>query len=68
MTTTIESKIQKARETFHKNMPLRMTCPCCKQSRKKEYFGVRLINGKMAMAGKESPKFYRQSHCATCRG
>jgi hypothetical protein len=68
MAIVTEKQIEKARNNFLKALPQRLTCPHCKQNRKKENFGVRLVNRPEVEKGKAKPQFFRQSHCNTCRG
>ena len=49
-----------------KNLPQRSTCPKCGKSRKKDSFGVRLMNGEAVKKGAK-PILRRQSYCTECR-
>lgn len=67
-TTVTDKQIESARNRFLANLPKRLDCPCCGQSRKREVFGVRLVNRPAVEKGLAKPQFFRQSHCNTCRG
>ncbi len=60
--------IERARKRFFNALPQRLTCPCCEQNRKKDAFGVRLVNKADVEENDAKPVFYRQSQCNTCRG
>jgi hypothetical protein len=63
-----DKQIENARRRFFAQLPKRLECPCCGQQRKKDAFGVRLVNRPDVVKGKATPQFFRQSHCNTCRG
>jgi hypothetical protein len=65
---TTDASIERARKRFFQSLPQRLPCPCCGQSRKKEAFGVRLMNRIEVEKKDAKPVFNRQSHCNTCRG
>jgi rubredoxin len=46
------------------DLPERLTCPRCGRSRKKEFFGVRVV--KKDARGRPL-QIYRQSYCRDCR-
>lgn len=68
MAVVTAKSIEAARTRFFKALPKRLHCPKCDQHRKKESFGVRLVNKDAALKGQQKPQFFRQSHCNTCRG
>lgn len=59
--------LDRNRAKFMKALPLRITCPKCQKSRKKEMFGVRLMNRVEVETKGASPVFRRQSYCNDCR-
>ena len=59
--------LENARKKFFNKLPQRIGCPKCEKNRKKEMFGVRLMNGPEVKTKKADPVFRVQSYCNVCR-
>jgi hypothetical protein len=62
-----QTTLENARKKFFTALPKRIDCTKCQKSRKKEMFGVRLMNGPEVKTKKADPIFRRQSYCNVCR-
>lgn len=76
MTQTVANKkpvktqmntLERARQKFFDTLPKRIKCQTCEQTRKKEAFGVRLMNKPEVESKGVKPKFLVQARCTTCR-
>lgn len=62
-----ERGIEQARTHYFRKLPYRIKCTSCAKSKKKEAFGVRLMNREDVLTKGKEAIFLRQSYCTTCR-
>jgi hypothetical protein len=65
--TVRHQAIERKRKRFFNSLPNTLHCSHCDKRRPKERFGVRLMNGQEAIAGKKDPVFRVQPYCTPCR-